>query len=218
MRRQKPAGRLRVDAASPFVLHVLVPLVPGFRQRFPEIELELHSSDHFIDLIEQRTDVAFRIGPLADSTLHARPMGRSQRRLVASPAYLQRHGRPRKPEDLRSHVLVGFTAPGSLNRWPLRHTGGTRLAIEPTVRASSGETVRQMALEGQGIACLSDWMTQRDREAGTLVQLLPASTAEEAQPIHAVYYRNTQLASRVTCFLDYVGEVFAAGACGITVR
>ncbi|MDH4870168.1 LysR family transcriptional regulator [Pseudomonas sp. BN515] len=206
LRRQKPAGRLRINAASPFMLHVLVPLVAGFRERFPEIELELHSSDQIIDLIEHRTDIAIRIGNLRDSTLHARPLGSSRIRVLASPAYLKAHGTPKKVEDLQRHGLIGFTQPESLNLWPLRHTLGDSLQIEPVIKASSGETLRQLALADAGIVCLSDFMTQVDRAAGNLVQVLAADTLEVRQPIHAVYYRNTALASRISCFLDYVSE------------
>jgi len=87
LRRQRPAGRLRVNAAAPFMLHVIAPLVGEFRRQYPEIELELNSNDQIIDLLEQRTDLAIRIGPLRDSTLHARPLGASRLRILASPAY-----------------------------------------------------------------------------------------------------------------------------------
>lgn len=206
LRRQKPAGRLRVNSASPFILHVLVPLVAGFRERFPEIELELHSSEQIIDLIEHRTDVAIRMGTLRDSTLHARPLGSNRMRVLASPAYLAARGTPRSVEDLRNHSLLGFTQPESLNNWPLRHALGDSLTIEPAIRASSGETLRQLALAGAGITFLSDFMTQADRATGSLVQLLAEDTLDVRQPIHAVYYRNTALASRIACFLDYVAE------------
>lgn len=206
LRRQKPAGRLRVDAASPFMLHVVVPLVAEFRQAFPEIALELHSNDRIIDLLEHRTDVAIRIGPLKDSTLHARPLCRSPLRVLASPAYLKRHGRPRSVEELAHHSLLGFTQPESLNRWPLEHAGGDDLLIHPTVAASSGETLRQLALAGEGIVCLADYMTARDRANGDLVQVLPRETRDVRQPIHAVYYLNTQLSARIACFLDFLGK------------
>ena len=86
-RRQQPSGRLRVNAAMPYMLHVIVPLVPAFRQQFPQIELELNTNDLVIDLLEQDTDVAIRIGELRDSTLHARPLGSNHRmRVLASPA------------------------------------------------------------------------------------------------------------------------------------
>lgn len=206
MRRQTPAGRLRVNAAAPFVLHAVVPLIKGFREHYPNIELELHSSDQIIDLIEQRTDVAIRIGPLRDSTLHARPLGSSRRRVLASPAYLAEYGVPESVEALHQHSLLGFTQPESLNQWPLRHAQGDSFTIVPSLNASSGETLRQLALEGVGIVCLSDFMTHLDLSRGSLVEILAEHTLEVRQPIHAVYYRNTALTSRITCFLDYLSS------------
>lgn len=209
VRRQKPAGRLRVNAAAPFMLHVVVPLVAGFRAQYPDIQLELHSSDQIIDLLEQRTDVAIRIGPLRDSTLHARPLGSNRLRILASPTYLSTHGTPKNVEQLSGHSLLGFTQPDSLNQWPLRHAQGDSYSISPSLSASSGETLRQLALSGAGIVCLADFMTATDRERGELVQLLARDTVEVRQPIHAVYYRNTALASRITCFLDYLSAQLA---------
>jgi len=201
-RRERPAGRLRVNAASPFMLHVIVPLVGAFRARYPEIELELNTNDDLIDLIEQRTDVAIRIGTLRDSSLHARPLGRFSLRVLASPAYLKAHGRPRRVEELQQHALIGFTAPEALNRWPLSYAGSDAYEIRPSIRASSGETVRQLTLAGQGIACLADFMTGADRASGDLVQLFVKDTLPQLQPVNAVYYRNTALAARIRFFLD----------------
>lgn len=211
-RRQKPAGRLRVNAASPFMLHVLVPLLGELRARYPELELELNSDELNIDLLEQRTDVAFRIGALRDSTLHARALGSSRLRVLASPAYLKAVGRPRTVADLAGLSLLGFAQPESLNDWPLRHPQGDALRITPSLQASSGETLRQLALAGQGLVCLADFMTQADRERGDLVQVLSKDTVEVLQPINAVYYRNTQLAARIACFLDHVAERLAGCA------
>ncbi|WP_339411048.1 LysR family transcriptional regulator [Pseudomonas sp. EA_35y_Pfl2_R5] len=210
VRRQKPAGRLRVNAAAPFMLHAVVPLVAGFRALYPDIQLELHSSDQIIDLLEQRTDVAIRIGPLRDSTLHARALGSNRLRILASPAYLKAHGTPKTVAELSGHSLLGFTQPESLNQWPLRHPLGDSLSINPCLSASSGETLRQLALAGAGIVCLADFMTATDRNSSELVQLLLRDTVEVRQPIHAVYYRNTALASRITCFLDYLAGQLAA--------
>ncbi len=204
LRRQRPAGRLRVNAAAPFMLHVIAPLVGEFRRQYPEIELELNSNDQIIDLLEQRTDLAIRIGPLRDSTLHARPLGASRLRILASPAYLARHGAPASVAELAGHSLLGFSQPETLNRWPLRDAGGEEVQIRPAVSASSGETLRQLALAGEGIACLADFMTAADRAEGRLVELLAAETLDVRQPISAVYYRNTQLAARIACFLDFV--------------
>lgn len=203
-RRIQPVGRLRVDAATPFMLHVVVPLLDGFRDRYPAIELELTSNEGFIDLIEKRVDVAFRIGALKDSTLHARPIGTSRLRVLASPRYLERHGVPTRTSQLARHALLGFTQPESLNEWPLRDADGNVVHISPTIASSSGETLRQLALAGLGIVCLSDFMTQGDRQSGRLVQLFPRQTLDQRRSVNAVYYRNTALASRIACFIDHM--------------
>lgn len=205
-RQSRPAGRLRVDAASPFMLHVVVPLIVGYRERYPEVELELHNSEGYIDLLERRTDVALRIGRLKDSTLHARLIGTSRVRCLASPAYLERRGTPRKVADLSSHSLLGFTEPESLNDWPLPGPNRQPLHIRPTIGASSGETLRQLALEGNGIVCLSDFMTRADRESGALVEVLAKQNVEYRQPINAVYYRNTAISARIASFVTYLAE------------
>ncbi|AIO44755.1 MULTISPECIES: LysR family transcriptional regulator [Burkholderia] len=213
-RREMPSGRLRVDAATPFMLHVIVPLVRGYRERFPKVELELNSNEGITDLLERRTDVAIRIGRLKDSTLHSRRIGNSRVRMLASPAYLEAHGQPRKVEDLAKHTLLGFTQPESLNVWPILGADGEACRIEPDVYSSSGETLRQLALEGTGVVCLSDFVTARDREAGRLAQVLARQTLDVQQPIHAVYYRNTAISSRIASFVDYLIEVLGGGSGG----
>lgn len=211
VRRHQPAGRLRINAASPFMLHVVAPMAADFRQRYPQIELELNTNDLVIDLLEEDTDVAIRIGVLRDSTLHARALGASRLRVLASPAYLKTHGRPRSVEQLAErHALLGFAQPESLNQWPLRGPHGDRLRIAPALLASSGETLRRLALEGAGIVCLADFLTEDDRTRGDLVQVLSRETVEVLQPIHAVFYRNTQLSSRISCFLDFLADRIAA--------
>ena len=212
LRRQAPAGRLRVNTASPFMLHVIVPLIGNFRARYPLIELELYSDDRIVDLLERRIDLAIRIGPLPDSSLHARPLCHTLRRVLASPGYLARHGTPQRVEDLADHSLIGFTEPDRLNDWPLRHALGESWRIAPALRASSGDTVRELALAGEGLACLSDFMTDRDRQRGALVEVLAAQRVDVRQPINAVYYRNSALASRIACFLDYLSEHLGADA------
>ena len=206
LRRQAPAGRLRVNTASPFMLHVIVPLIGEFRALYPLIELELNSDDRIIDLLERRTDLAIRIGNLQDSSLHARPLCHSLRRVLASPGYLRRHGTPTRTEDLADHSLIGFTEPDSLNEWPLRHALGERWRITSSLRASSGDTMLELALAGEGLVCLSDFMTDGARASGALVEVLPEHRVEVRQPINAVYYRNTALVSRITCFLDFLSE------------
>ena len=217
VRREQPAGRLRVDAASPFILHCVIPLVGGYRERYPQVNLELTSNEGWIDLLEHRIDVAIRIGRLKDSTLHARPIGSCRLRVLASPAYLKKHGQPRDVTELENHVLLGFTQPLSLNDWPLLAPDGMPLHIKPTIAASSGETLRQLALAGQGMVCLSDFMTHRDRAEGRLVEVLPKQALEMRQPINAVYYRNTALSARISTFVSYLSECWDANAGGCSV-
>lgn len=213
LHRQTPSGRLRINAAAPFMLHAIVPWIAEFRALYPAIELELNTDDLIIDLLQQSTDVAIRIGELADSSLHARSLGCSPIQILASPEYLQRHGVPHQVSDLSEHCLLGFSSVDSLNQWPLRHPDGDSWRIRPQLTASSGETLRQLALAGQGIVCLSHFMTHEDIRAGRLQVLLNEANNGYRQPIHAVYYRNTQLALRIQCFLDFIQAKLAAYAC-----
>lgn len=209
LRQQTPSGRLRINAAFPFVLHSIVPYVAEFRALYPEIQLELNSNDVIIDLLEQSTDVAIRIGTLADSTLHARSLGSSPLNILASPEYLKKHGTPQTVEALKTHALLGFTQTETLNHWPLRHADGEQFFIQPSVAASSGETLRHLALAGEGIVCLSHFMTHEDIRQGRLKVVLAEANNGYRQPIHAVYYRNSQLALRIQCFLDFIQQKLA---------
>ncbi|MBP2846482.1 LysR family transcriptional regulator [Dickeya oryzae] len=209
LRRSKPCGRLRINAAASFMQHVIVPIIPEFRRRYPCILLELNSDDLIIDLLEQQTDIAIRIGELRDSSIHARPLGATRLRLLASPAYLNRHGTPLSVDALAGHTLLGFTQSESLNLWPLRNAFGDDYPISPTIAASNGEMLRQLALSGEGIVQLSDFMARDDVAAGRLVQVLAQETLDRRLPVNAVYYRNTELASRIVCFLDFLSEKVA---------
>jgi len=206
LRRHHPAGRLRVDAATPFMLHVIVPRVKGFWERYPQVELELNSNEGITDLLEKRTDVAIRIGHLKDSTLHATPVGIGRLHILASPEYLAARGTPATVQELTGHTLLGFTDPETLNHWPINDADGQRLHIRPAIRSSSGETLRQLALQGTGIVCLSNFMTDEDQRLGRLRPLLAEQTLVIQQPINAVYYRNTVLSSRIRSFVDYLTE------------
>ena len=106
MVHQRPAGRLRVDASVPVMLHCVVPHVAEFRRAYPEISLELTSNDRIVDLMEHRTDVALRMGPLTDSTLHARALRPSPRWMMASPDYIARRGAQHVPERQRDPLAA----------------------------------------------------------------------------------------------------------------
>jgi DNA-binding transcriptional LysR family regulator len=219
-RRSQPSGLVRVNAATPTLDHLVAPLLPAFLDAYPQVELELTSGETFVDLIEERADVAIRIGPLADSTLKARRLGSSRILVLAAPAYLARHGTPAQVADLARHRLLGFTAPASLNTWPLREADAVDAAGDagtdagwpaaPRVTASSGETVRHLALAGAGIASLSEFLTRGDVAAGRLVPVLPELTLAWTQPVWAVFYKQGALAPRVAALVDFLAERLAA--------
>ncbi|GAL09742.1 transcriptional regulator LysR family [Vibrio astriarenae] len=201
-RGERPSGKLRVDAASPFIFHQLVPLIKGFKQQFPDIELELTSNEGFVDLLEKKTDIAIRIGKLTDSTLHARALGKSELYVVASPSYLAERGVPSAAEELAQHDLLGFSGVKVLNHWPIDNG----VMITPTFTASNGETVRQLALDGNGLACLSGFMVKSDIEKGRLVALFEENKRTDTgrELVNAVFYKQSHLAKRIAAFIDYI--------------
>lgn len=202
-----PSGKLRIDAANPFILHQIIPHVAEFARQYPQIELELSASDQIVDLLERRIDVAIRIGALADSSLHARPLGQSPLSIVASADYLNQNPACQSADDIRHHRVIGFTAPDSLNTWHLRGFDNG-YSSQPDIRASSGEVVRQLCLAGNGLAYLSRFMIADDLRRGDLMEVL-ADQIMHPNPrerVSAVYYRNSVLSSRIEAFLDFYAD------------
>ena len=205
-RQSQPSGLVRVSAATPALIHLLAPLMAAFMDAYPLVRLELVSGETIVDLIEARIDLAIRIGPLADSTLNARRLGTSRLRLLAAPDYLARHGTPADAEQLAGHRLLGFTAPASLNIWPLAQPEGDGLAVQPAVAASSGETLRHLALGGAGIACLAEFLTHDDVASGRLLPVLPSATLPWSQPVWAVFYKQGALAPRIAALVEFLAQ------------
>jgi DNA-binding transcriptional LysR family regulator len=207
-RLSQPSGLVRVNAATPVLDHLIAPLVADFMDRYPRVRLEMIGGETVVDLIEERADLAIRIGPLPDSTLNARRLGSSRLRLLASPGYLARHGAPHTMDALAHHRLLGFTAPSSLNIWPLSEatqaSGG--LAVTPAIAASSGETLRHLALSGAGIACLADFLTRTDVADGRLMPVLQTATLPWTQPVWAVFYKQGALPPRVGALVDFLAQ------------
>lgn len=197
-----PSGKLRVDAASPFVFHQLAPLVGEFCQTFPDITLDITSHDSIIDLLEHKTDIAIRIGDLSDSNLHARRLGKSKLHIVASPQYLAQFPASGDASTLNNHKLIGFSDSPTLNKWPLKQDINLRYSL----RASSGETIRQLCLAGQGIALLSNFMIYKDINDGALVPIFSDDiiSPNRRESVQAVYYKNSAVSSRVSAFLDFI--------------
>ena len=204
--RTTPRGLLRVDAATPVILHFLMPLIRPFRERYPEMNLTLVSSETFINLIERKVDVAIRAGTLTDSSLRARPLFNSYRKIIASPDYLARHGTPQSVAELKHHQCLGFSEPVSLNTWPISCCDGQLLEIESEISSNSGETLKQLCLAGNGIACLSDYMVDKELAEGAFVELLADKRLPIEMPFSAVYYSDRAVSTRIRAFIDFLSE------------
>jgi DNA-binding transcriptional LysR family regulator len=200
-----PRGTLRINSSVPFGMQYLVPILPRFLEANPAVTVELSLSDALVDLIEERTDIAIRIGPLRDTRLRAKKLGRSAMALVASPDYLARHGMPAEPGDLARHVCLQFSFRRSVDSWPFRI--GSRIVQRPVdgpFLGNSGEVVRLMAVSGGGIARLGRFHVAADLAAGRLVEILAPFNPGDGEDIHALYDGHERLALRVRAFLDFL--------------
>jgi DNA-binding transcriptional LysR family regulator len=203
-------GLLRVTAPVQFGRRHVAPLVTGFLDAYPELQVELVLNDRNLDLIEEGLDVAVRIGPLADSALVVRRVGEVRRLLVASPAYLERRGAPARPQDLAEHETIFGTAVAGAVEWRFgsgQHARAVRLA--PRLLVNDTEAQLAAARAGRGIARLLSYQAADDLAAGTLVRLL-AAYEPPPLPVQLVTLRRTQVPARLRAFLDLAAESFRA--------
>jgi DNA-binding transcriptional LysR family regulator len=204
-----PSGLLRVNTSVPFGLHRLLPLLPDFARRYPDIKVEVTLTDLVVDLLEQRADVAIRVGPMRESRLLARKLGESRMVVVASPAYLAERGTPATPDDLAQHNLLDFGFAKWKDGWPFRLKNGETITVVPSGNAlvSDGEAMHLIALSGMGLARLARFHVEADLTAGRLVPVLEELNPGDIEPIHAVFVgHGGQLPARVRAFLDYLVE------------
>ncbi|MER9138114.1 LysR family transcriptional regulator [Mesorhizobium sp. M0047] len=204
-----PRGRLRVNSYVPFGVHRLIPLLPRFLERYPEISVDLVLSDSVIDLMAERADVAIRAGPLSESRLMARKLGQSPVVVVAAPSYVETHETPLKPTDLDRHNRMGFGFVRHLDGWPFLDAAGNSIMVPiiGNTLVSDGEAMRLMALAGAGIARLARWHVAADIAAGRLVPLLEDFNPGDEEATHAVYVgQGRHLPARVRAFLDFLVE------------
>ncbi|MBL8584837.1 MAG: LysR family transcriptional regulator [Rhizobiaceae bacterium] len=198
-------GTVRVNVSVAFGVLGLEPILPEFWQSFPNIVVDLSLSDEIVDLYLDRTDVAFRTGPLPDSGMTARKIGVARRRIVASPAYLDRYGVPRTIDDLSRHNCLGFNFRRAAPVWPLRESGRiVDRAVKGSLLANNGDTVRRMALAGVGLARMADYHVRADIAAGLLTEVLSDVVVRDEEPIHAIFLGGPRMPQRVRAFLDFV--------------
>lgn len=203
-----PCGRLRVNANVPFGTHFLLPLVPEFLARYPGVSLDIVLTDAVIDLLDERTDVAIRAGPLKDSRLVARKLGETRMVIVGAPAYFQRFSMPRTPGELEAHNRLGFGYARAVEGWPLMDRG-VQVTVAPVGNAqvSDGEALRHLVLAGLGLARLAAFQVKADIAAGRLLPVLEDCNPGDTEPVHAVFLgQGGHLPARVRAFLDYLAD------------
>ena len=199
-------------AAGAYLLLVNDANVQAFRARYPGVRVDLTLSDMIVDLVEERADVAIRIGPLRDTRLRAKKLGHSRMALVASPDYLARRGTPATPNDLAGHDCLRFSFRRSVDSWPFRIGRKiVQLPVEGAYFGNSGEVVRQMALAGCGIARHGYFHVARDLEAGRLIEILADYAVGDGEDIHALYAAEDRTAARVRAFLDFLEGIELPG-------
>ena len=199
----QPRGKVRITCSIPFALHQLIPILAEFTRLNPTIEIILLTTDMVVDLLQERCDIAIRIGKLSDSSLKVRKLAESKMILVASPKYLKRHGIPRKLSDLEKHICLNFYGHPELNRWPFKNKKVPwEWDAEGSFSADNGESIAKMVLSGGGIARLSAFMVRENITQGKLSPLLENHNFDEWQPIYLLHPGH--ISARVKCIIDFI--------------
>lgn len=211
------AGTLRVAAPATFTAMCITPILPAMRARYPRLKLELQVDDAAVNLTDDSTDVAIRIGSLDPAmNLVARRLSDHRRLICASPAYLERCGVPQCPADLASHDCLQFSFAENRRMWRMRRNDGPSLEpeceqnmeevpVNSVVTANNVEVLRQAALGGLGIAVLAHWLAQADLEAGRLVRVLAHYDANPGpldMAVHALYQGKRRGTKKIQVFID----------------
>ncbi|UOK37206.1 LysR family transcriptional regulator [Pseudomonas palleroniana] len=205
-----PRGKLRITAPVTFGSYSLMPLITAFLRDHPEVEIDLHLTDRFVDLVEEGYEVAFRIGPLATTSLTARPLAPYRLVVCAAPAYLAARGTPLIPADLEQHECLGYaywSRPAD-RKW-LFHQGAAthEVAVSSRLRINESRALMSAALDGFGIVLGPEDFLRTALARGELVRVLPAFDAP-SRPMHLVYTANRQRTAKLRCFVEAVVQRF----------
>jgi DNA-binding transcriptional LysR family regulator len=205
-RNTKPRGLLKVTMPTAFSRLHIAPYIDDFLARYPEIELDVHIVDAFVDIIREGFDLAIRIGELEDSSLVARRIAPDTRVICAAPAYLDKHGTPTDLADLEAHNCL--TA-GTVEVWRLdgRH-GDTQIHPHGNVRSDSGEFIRELVLAGVGVGLLSTWDIGPALHSGALRVVLPEYRGASNAAVHAVYPSREFMPAKVNVLIEFLAELY----------
>jgi DNA-binding transcriptional LysR family regulator len=202
-----PRGLLRVTAPVSFSLRHIGPAIAEYLAAYPNVSIELSLDDPYVDLVEERFDLAIRVGRLADSSLTARKLCSVTMMLCAAPAYLQANGTPQTPDDLTKHNCLVYTYTTPQSAWRFFDRDGEEHVVRISGRflANNGDALRAMALRGVGIILAPDFIVEEDVEAGHLIRLLPDYTTQET-PVHAVYPHGRLMSAKTRTFIDFLAK------------
>lgn len=212
---EQPTGTLRIAAPVSFGLLNLVPLLPEFGATYPRLAFDLVLTDAALDLVEERIDVALRLGPLTESGLVTERLTPMVTRVCASPSYLDRHGKPGTPADLVEHDCLVLVMPGFTNRWRFRDRNGCETVVEVRgrLRTSNALALMQFALSGMGIVMQARWIVGRELRRGTLVDIFPdheaTAAAFESPAMWLLYPSQNYLPLKMRVFLAFLRDRFA---------
>lgn len=198
--RDTAIGTLRVTATFAFGIRWLAPLLAEFQQSHPTLNVRLDTADGLVNIVEEGYDLAIRFGALSDSSLIARQLAPNRRVICASPAYLDRSGRPSSIEDLVNHEAVSFGDPPSTH-WTF--DDGRSVNVCSRLGSNNGELAHRWALEGRGLILKSIWDVEDDVASGKLEIVLPDQKLPAA-PIHAVFPHNRLAAAKVRLCVDFL--------------
>jgi LysR family transcriptional regulator for bpeEF and oprC len=209
--RLSPSGRLRVDAPTGLASDVIVPALPQFFEQYPDIQLELGCSDRPVDLIEEGVDCAVRGGALGDSSLIARRVGILHFVTCASPAYLERYGRPAHPNELLRHRCVNYFSArtGKIFDWDFTRDGErVQVALPGHIALNDSNAYIAAGIAGLGIVQMANFMMEPMLKDGRF-ELLLEDWVSDPLPIHVVYPQNRHLSAKVRVFVEWVAELFS---------
>ena len=201
----EPSGLLRVACPTALAHAFVLPHVPTFLERYPDLTLDLQLNDRYVDLVNEGSELAIRIGHLEDSALRARPLGWYERVFVASQDYLSRRGVPQTPEDLRDHDCVIYTLLSSGTTWRFR---GLDIPVSGRLKVNSPDAVSAAVMAGLGVATGPAWLFEKGLNSGRL-QFILMDHAAPPVPVQFVYVANRLLPTRAVVFMDFMADVFS---------
>jgi LysR family transcriptional regulator for bpeEF and oprC len=218
--KASPRGRLRVDVPGMFGRRVLVPQLPDFFARYPEIRLELGCSDRSVDLIEEGVDCVVRGGVQPDSTLVARRIGLLEIATCATPAYLARHGVPQHPNDLLRHSCITYFAAktGRIAAWDFNKDGERlELDVHGALSLNDSEAYFEAGVAGLGVIRATTYMVRDAVTDGRLTRVL-ADWRGDPLPVWIMYPQNRHLSTKVRVFVDWIADLMSARAAERAIR